>query len=300
MKRLDYTDSWHPTVNPSARMPIHHLRFVELLGHNGGILNESPRRYGGSTLRVLRIHSERATVVELPGALPWTPWWLPANHRWARELTAETYERALSGELLGRNERAVVGQLLEDFRAECRTTGLTVGEALWRVADRLHRHLIPSLPEITLTSITRSPARRALADGLSAIPGGPLRALARWADGDGTPVWPLLAVATAEGGVPLRIRLHARSARLDIEPLHCDPDSPPPSHKPQEMSEETLVAWLRAGRLVPGARLVALAEAGLCRQGWTVRHLGNTYGHTAAAADVIGAPPGARGPLLPG
>ena len=35
-----FTDSWHPTLNPSSRMPVHHLRYNSLFAGRTGILTE--------------------------------------------------------------------------------------------------------------------------------------------------------------------------------------------------------------------------------------------------------------------
>ncbi|MFF4339375.1 hypothetical protein ACFY00_05455 [Kitasatospora sp. NPDC001540] len=287
---FDHTDAWHPTVNPSARMPIHYLRHIAVLGHQQGILNEYPRHRGGTTIRLPRFHDDRLDVLALPGRLTFAPWWLPANDSEAVARIKGIYDTALARPEPTDAERAVLARLRDTFTTNCTRPGtapdLTVGEALWRTADQLHRELTPGLPELDLVSLTRSPSRRVLAAALAQVPGGLLPILARWARAERAALWPLLAVATSDQGLPLRVRLHPVSGRLDTEPLPVA--GPPTGSRPAPLTEDDLIALLAEGRLIPGSRLTALAETVMLGQGEQVRHFGNTYGHLSAAGHLTG------------
>jgi len=288
--RFDYTDAWHPTVNPSARMPISYLRHVAVLGHEDGVLNEFPRRNGGTTIRLQRARAGQLTVIELPGRLAFAPWWLPAGDSAAAAAIRGVYDMALARAEPSPAERAVLARLRDAFAFLCdgpgTPPGLTAGEALWLTADELHRELTPGLPELRLTSLTRSPARHILAGALAGVPGGLAATLARWARHERAAIWPLIAVATSEQGVPLRVRLHPGDGALDAGPLPIG--GRPPRGRPARLGEDDLIGLLAAGRLIPGSRLIALAETTLAGQGLQVRHFGNTYGHVCAAAALTG------------
>lgn len=283
---LDITDAWHPTVNPSARMPVHHHRHLAVLGHAEGLLNEFPRHRGGTTIRLPRIRDGRLLVLELPGQSTFAPWWLPASDPTAVRHIDGLYDAALLHVEPTTQERAALVRLRDGFRLRCAQDRLTIGEALWQAADALHRELVPSLPELTLTSLTRSPVRRTLADALARVPGGLFPVLARWAEREERHMWPLLAVATSTQGVPLRIRLHAQNQRVDISPLPTS-ESASASGRPVLISEDELIDLLDTGRLIPGSRLTALAETSLYLDGAAVRHFGNTYGHFGALSSLF-------------
>ena len=68
-----FTDSWHPTINPSSRMPVHHLRYNSLFTGHTGILTEVPRRNGGSTLREMVFSGQQLAVKELNTPVEWFP-----------------------------------------------------------------------------------------------------------------------------------------------------------------------------------------------------------------------------------
>ncbi|MFJ1647531.1 hypothetical protein [Streptomyces sp. NPDC088258] len=248
-------------------MPVHHHRHLAVLGHAHGVLNEFPRPRGGTTIRLPRIRGGRLHVLELPGQSVFAPRWLPASDPAAVRHIDGLYDAALLHAEPSAQERGALARLRDGFRLRCAQGGLTIGEALWQAADALHRELVPSLPELTLTSLTRSPVRRTLADALARLPGGLLPTLARWAEREGRHMWPLLAVATSAQGIPVRIRLHAH-----------------------------LIDLLDTGRLIPGSRLTALAETSLHLDGTTVRHFGNTYGHFDALSSLFAAPDAARIP----
>ncbi|NBM14463.1 hypothetical protein [Streptomyces sp. GC420] len=297
---FDFTDAWHPTVNPSARMPVHHHRHLAVLGHTDGILNEFPRHRGGTTIRLPRIRDGRLHVMELPGNSTFAPWWLPAADPGAVSDITGIYEAALRHPHTTVRERGALARLRDDFAHRCADAGgrLTIGEALWQTADALHRELVPSLPRLALTSLTRSPVRRTIADALTRLPGGLLPTLARWAECERRPMWPLLAVTTSPQGVPLRIRLHAASRSLDLSPLPTTTDTRAPG-RPVPLAEGELITLLGSGRLIPSSRLSAIAEVSLHLAGTPVRHFGNTYGAFGTLSALLSAPDTARIPCCP-
>jgi hypothetical protein len=82
LKNEDYilfTDSWHPTINPSSRLPIHHLRYNALFQNRKGILTEVPRRYGGSTLREMIFSRAGLEVRDINKPVEWFMWWKNCN-----------------------------------------------------------------------------------------------------------------------------------------------------------------------------------------------------------------------------
>lgn len=282
-----YTDGWHPTVNPSARMPVHHFRFVSITGKRSGILNEFPRRRGGSTLRLMRFSRDGVNVIDLPGTLEWVPWWLPASDEGGAQMIAGVYETALLDDRITARERRSYERALAEFQAQRTAPDVaTLGEAQARAMDRICREFVPTLPELELISLTRSPLRHVLAGALAAIPAGAISVLAQWARVEGVPLWPLVAVATIND-LPYRVRLHAESAHLDAEPL-LRAGTGDRGRRIQAVPEDEVLRLLDEGRLLPGARLVAVAEAALHGSGVAIRHFGNTYGHSTAAGALLG------------
>lgn len=286
-----YTDGWHPTVNPSARMAIHHYRFRELLVTDHGVLNEIPRRQGGCTLRVMRFDGHGGfRVIALPGTVEWVPWWLPATEAWAAGFVTGVYHQALADTRPTAAEKRVYERVLDEFVTGCAvTTALTIGEVLHQVLDAAHRELDPTLPALELTSLTRSPARSTLATTLAAIPAGLARVLAGWAAAERQPIWGMLAVGTSPQGGPLRLRFRASTASFELEPLDCA-HTGRRARRSQAVTGDEVTELVHAGRLIPGSRLVALAEVMLGAQGRNVRHFGNTYGRITAAARHLGLP----------
>jgi len=202
-------------------------------------------------------------------------------------MIAGVYENALLNEHITASERRSYERALAEFQAQTAALEVaTLGEAQARAMDRICRELVPTLPELELISLTRSPLRRVLADGLAAIPAGAISMLAQWARMEGVPLWPLVAVATIDD-LPYRIRLHAASAHLDAEPL-LRGGTGDRGRRIQAVAEDEMLRLLDEGRLLPGARLVALAEAALHGSGVAIRHFGNTYGYSTAAGAVLG------------
>jgi hypothetical protein len=289
--QFDYTDAWHPTVNPSARMPINYLRHIALLGHNHGILNEFPRHNGGTTIRLQRFHDGQLNVVPMPGRLKFAPWWIPSSETQAVASIKSVFDSALAQSEPSDQERSFLARLRDLFTSMCKQApagfGLTVGEALWRAADQLHRELIPDLPALELVSLTRSPVRTTLAHALSQVPGGLIATLGRWGRAERMQIWPLLAVGISDQGLPTRIRLHVSDEYIDTEPLPAPRRS---GHsRPVNLSEDDLIRMLLEGRLIPGSRLTAVAETVSFMRGNEVRHFGNTYGNFLAAGQHVGA-----------
>lgn len=147
-----YTDAWHPTVNPSARMPVHHHRFVQMAGATSGILNEVPRRSGGSTLRLMRSQPGIGVqVTALPGTVRWMPWWLPSSDPWACSVIRRVYHAALADPHPTAAERATYERVVDAFDARCAAGGdQTVGEVLHTVLNRELRQISPEVPALQL------------------------------------------------------------------------------------------------------------------------------------------------------
>ncbi|MBI5767651.1 MAG: hypothetical protein HZA93_07635 [Verrucomicrobia bacterium] len=300
-KIIHYTDGWHPTVSPSARMAIHHFRYTQLLGDVQGILNEFPRRFGGSTIRSMRFSSDGIVVRNLCAPVEWVPWWFPASDPKCNDIVLDIYRASIqesrktdADELV--YER-VLNELVCSFDAAVGATQQvpTIGEVVFGVLDTLHREITPELPKVRLISFTRSPIRHRFANTIRALGNDLFSTLAAFARVEERTHYPLLAVTRDFNNCMARVRYIAATNRIDIEPLLSSARANGAAR--HALTCDDLADLIEAGKLVPGLRLAAVAEIALQSEGFTVRHFGNAYGVHKIVGKLLGVPHADEVPL---
>jgi hypothetical protein len=218
------------------------------------------------------------------------PWWLPASDERANRLLYELFQRAIESDCATAAEQRVFSDTLSLVRSACETVDGTLGEAVHTVMEALHRRVVPALPRIRLRSLTRSPARVVLADSLRDVRPPLQQVIDAWMLAEQADVWSIIAVGIGGDGEPTKIRARRSPPRFEQLPLTCVPDARGKSvEAPAKVIEsDELCDLLRQGHLVPGSRLVALAEVGLLSSNVTVRHFGNSYGRQVVAGQLCG------------
>ncbi|MGB8346054.1 MAG: hypothetical protein WCD86_14300 [Ktedonobacteraceae bacterium] len=284
-----YTDGWHPTVNPSSRMVIHHFRFVELLHGSQGILNEFPRRRGGCTFRFLRFYKRNFQIYELPTSFEFVPWWLPASPETAQLYLFSCYERALQEKAtLMKEEVDVLARLLSSLQ-ECVHSNdeLTLGEVLNLVNEQYYRDILPEMPSLYLNSLTKDPLRHLFAQVLRQyVAGKKLDALlSTWAAQSNVDGFTMLAVGHTHEGKIYRVSWSQREKNLAF--ILFDPITGKPTARRIPTDTHWLADELDAGRMIPGSRLTSLIEVLLRSAGKHVQHFGNNYGRVKEIASIL-------------
>ena len=280
-KHIIFTDGWHPTFNPSSRMPIHHHRFVELLGKHNGILNEVPRSYGGSILRAMNIDSNGNLVVsDLNRTIRYMPWWIGASSERAisivttifnvakanrKCLVAESYQRFLDAYMLfaGGNKK------------------LTFGEATNITNSYLYRQIYPELPEISLNSITHLTIRETMGAGLQYLSHNILMLLLEIGNILHKKEFEFLGIITEYQGIEWKLGFIAEDKTFYIETLNRP-------HVRNKIEISLLIELCNLGKLLLGSLLLAAVELSLSQNGYKITHYGNTYGRNELCASVLG------------
>lgn len=288
-ERICYTDGWHPTVNPSSRMVMHHFRFVELLHSYQGILNEFPRRRGGCTIRLLRFNEQGFHVQELPTLFEFVPWWLPATPFNAQSYLFPCYEQTLQmKDMLMPQEVAAVGKLLASLKTLVHSSDwFTLGEVLNLVNEQQYREILPEMPSLHLISLTRDPLRHLFAQTLrSYMSDSTLEILlSAWSIKSNTDGFTMLAVGHTREENLYRVSWSQREKNLAI--VKFDPMTGKSLSQRIPADASWLADQLDAGLLIPGSRLTSLLEVLLHSEGKQVLHFGNNYGRVREIATIL-------------
>lgn len=275
------TDGWHPTINPSSRMPIHHHRYVELLGDVEGILNEFPRPYGGNTLRAMQINLDGTlTIKNLNKAQRYIPWWIPSNSQKAIDLLKGIVYTALSNENC--IETLAYERMLNEYVIHISNTSCeTLGEALNIVNSNLYKEIYPQLPEIHMVSITRSRFLPILAEGILHIADSITNILNNICNQTGKKEFGVLGFVTDYKNQPWRISYQPSNLTYTLI-----------TNSKPHISEIVDISFLKNcflnGKLIPSSILLTIIELSLTDIGYNVTHYGNTYGHHAIISKASG------------
>lgn len=153
-----YTDGWHPTVNPSSRMPIYYLRHKKLFPDNPIVLNEFPRSKGGVTFRFLRFSKTafpQQTLVKIQKPLfEFMPWWLPSTL--SENFLFHIYEDVLSNNIgLSKVELNCIEEFYNELKRRA-SEEMSIGELLNLVNFDKYKSIFPDLPKIKCTGFSKS------------------------------------------------------------------------------------------------------------------------------------------------
>lgn len=292
---FSYTDGWHPTVNPSSRMPVYYHRHISIVRENIGILNEVPRKGGGCTLRFIRFSGTgiptlpssdavRANLFELPSFLAYVPWWMPSHLAW--QFLHPVFDNGVrSGSGLTASERNAVAMQYDCLRTNLSESGnTTLGEVVNMSNFDLSRYVFCSLPDVHLRSLTKAPERFVIARVLDSYARTIESVLARMAIADHASEYTKLAFGHSEDLSIYRVAWAAGSGtfcQIVIDPL-SGRAGPVKSTNLHDIAE-----GLVSGTTVVGARLIAIVEAVLSCLGARVTHFGNTYGRIGLALSAL-------------
>lgn len=270
--KIIITDGWHPTINPSSRMPIYYHRYLDFFGNTEGILNELPRPYGGNTLRAMKIGSDgNLTITDLNKPIKYVPWWLPANSQSAIDLLSNTIHKALNNKNCVENftYRRYFDEYLHHLKDN---QPKTFGEAINEINFKLYKEIYPELPEIKLVSIAKSKALPILTEAFDHIITRLLDILNNICYQNSKTEFGLLGFISY---------YQDQSWRISYRPNRhlCTLVSNGKPHIFQEVNTHSLLELFSEGKLIPGSMLLAILELSLVDMGFKVVHFGNTYGH---------------------
>lgn len=282
-KQVVITDGWHPTINPSSRMPIHHHRFIELLNRHNGILNEFPRQYGGNTLRAMHIDRDgRIAIFKLNKALKYMPWWLSATSDKAITLITGIVTEAIANSLCISTPAYRV--LLETYlELATGNSQKTFGEVLCQTNNFLYSKIYPELPKVILTSLTRLQITHLLANGLQNLSDSLFEIFNLICSINDKEGFGFLGVLTSYNDVSWRLTYEAGKNELSITTINKP-------HLVTKVHLDTIVHLLDLGQFLPSSQLLIAIEFSLTVLGYSVIHYGNAYNRHEIFASASGLP----------
>lgn len=274
-----FTDSWHPTINPSSRMPVHHLRYNSLFAGYTGILTEVPRRNGGSTLREMVFSGQQLAVKELNTPVEWFPWWRSCDDS---QVLGYIGDIILAGET---SSDHYAKSAYRDFRRRyleliSQDASLTAGEAVNKVNNDICQEMTGIIaPE--LVSYTKHSyyellvsSYKQIEDDIYGILDGLLERLGRDLLG-------MLAIITDYEDKSWRVRYSRNRGYFTAINTQDEDDR-------LRVPSDMLLSLFKGKKLLPGSVLSCLLESIVACQGNKVFHYGNTYGYFELIAEVMG------------
>lgn len=274
-----FTDSWHPTVNPSSRMPVHHLRYNSLFAGRTGILTEVPRRNGGSTLREMVFSGQGFAVRELNTPVEWFPWWRSCDDS---QVLGYIEDIILAGEASGDH---YAKSAYRDFRRRylkiiSQDASLTAGEAVNRVNNGICREMTGIIaPE--LISYTKHSSYGLLVSSYEQIEDDIYGILDGLLERLGRDLLGMLAIITDYEDKSWRVRYSRNRGCFTAVNTQDEDDR-------LRLPSDILRSLLKRKQLLPGSVLSCLLESIAACQGNRVFHYGNTYGYFELIAEVVG------------
>lgn len=274
-----FTDSWHPTINPSSRMPMHHLRYNSLFAGRTGILTEVPRKNGGSTLREMIFSGQEFAVKELNTPVEWFPWWKNCDDP---QILSYIKDIISAGEA---SSDQYAKSAYHDFHRRyleliSQNVSLTAGEAVNKVNNNICQEMIGIIaPE--LVSYTKHSnyellvsSYKQIADDIYGILDGLLEHLGR-------DLFGMLAIITGYEGKSWRVRYSRNRGYFTAINTQNEDDR-------LRLPSDMLLSLFKGKELLPGSVLSCLLESIVAYQGNKVFHYGNTYGYFEVIAEVVG------------
>lgn len=274
-----FTDSWHPTVNPSSRMPMHHLRYNSLFAGRTGILTEVPRRNGGSTLREMVFSGKGLAVRELNTPVEWFPWWKSCDDPQILNYIGNIIS---AGDASGDH---YAKSAYQDFRRRyleiiSQDASLTAGEAVNRVNNGICQEMTGIIaPE--LVSYTKHSSYGLLVSSYEQIEDDIYGMLDGLLERLGRDLLGMLAIITGYEDKSWRVRYSRNRGYFTAVNAQDEDDR-------LRLSSDMLLSLFREKKLLPGSVLSCLLESIVACRGNKVFHYGNTYGHFELIAEVVG------------
>lgn len=280
-KSIVITDGWHPTVNPSSRMPIHHHRYVELLGNTEGILNELPRPYGGSTLRSMKIDENGFLIVkDLNKPIHYVPWWIQSTSTQAQQIISNIFNMAMINTHCA--EIDTYQYVFERFLYySSLNPQLTLGETIDLLNADLYSVIYPALPKLQLVNIAKSSILPILVYGFEEISRNIFTILDNISVAMKKREFGELSFLKDDKGINWRVTYRPSSTSFRL----LSNDKP---HQENDASVDTLVTAFRAGKLIPGSMLLSIIELYISNNGFDIIHYGNTYNRHAIISAACG------------
>lgn len=135
-------DAWHPAVNPSSRMPIHHIRYHELFDDYIGVLNEFPRKYGSSTIREMMIDENGVLGIRnLNSGLKWMPWWISSDSEKAHSIISNIFNDSIKN---AKDTRMIESyEYYLELYDKCASNEKTMGEIAYLVNNMMFDEILP-------------------------------------------------------------------------------------------------------------------------------------------------------------
>lgn len=274
-----FTDSWHPTLNPSSRMPVHHMRYNSLFAGRMGILTEVPRRFGGSTLREMFFPGQGFAVRDLNIPVEWFPWWKGCDDPQVLGYLGDIISAGqMSGDCHAKS--AYKDFYTRYFEIISQDASLTAGEAVNRVNNGICREMTGIIAP-DLVSYTKHDNYRLLESSYEQIKDDICDILDEMLKRLERDLFGMLAIITDYEGRSWRIR-YSQNRSYFIAINTQDNDD---RHR---MSSEMLLSLIKEKKLLPGSVLSCLMESIVACQGNRVFHYGNTYGYFKLIAEVMG------------
>ena len=272
-------DAWHPAVNPSSRMPVHHARYFELFGNYTGVLNEFPRKYGSSIIREMMFGRNGVlNVKDLNPGLKWMPWWICSDSEKAHDIMSRIFGTA-EANVCDRSLSEAYRYYLKTYeQVACREK--TMGEAAYEVTNKMFSEIVPVFRP-KLVSFCKSDVCMSMYDTLAGIGDDLYRILDGVMEINGTKINNMLAVYMDVEGEDWHVSYEAKSSRFTIYSLGS------PKRK-RDSSVREMIELCSGKKVLFGSLFSLILEECIADSGRAVMHFGNTYGRVEQICSVLG------------
>lgn len=283
-RTIAFTDGWHPTVNPSSRMPVFYFRYQSLFENAHAVLNEVPRPHGGSTIRTMRLdYNGHLKIQAITTGPKWMPWWILASDKRASDLMDKIliHDPIASDSISGKNVSEATIRLRAQFdQAANSDKSLTMGQALNMANETLYRTIFPELPVISFETIQHSQIRILLARALMDTTYSLTSILTEFATREHKFLYGLLGILTGYEDDDWIVEFNVANQLLSCRSIWV-------KTRTARIDDAILAKSMFEGNLLPASMLLLFLECVLVSQGKRVFHFGNTYGRIPKLLDIM-------------
>ncbi len=288
-KNIDFafTDGWHPTVNPSSRMPIYYLRHKQLFPGHPIILNEFPRTKGGSTFRFIRFQeptSLQNIIVKAQNTLfEFMPWWLPSTL--SDSFLFKIYDNILKSDSgITSSERLCIDEFYSELKVKV-SSELSIGELLNSINFDRYKIILPNLPEINCISFSKSVFKNIFQDILSINQEKFFYILNQLCKRQ--EITYLTKVAFCNDTDYNIYRISWVVPERHFHKIKIDVKTGVNIGSRETYSYESFISDIEYGRIVLSSKISCIAESLASLSGKFFFHFGNTYNHFAEIAAIF-------------